>query len=498
MKTKHTAFAGLLLAVLIIASGPLLAQRLTGNKNVVSQERTVENFNGINVGGAFVVFFTQKNEVTLKVEADENLMDAITTKVKGDHLHISSSGLRNATKLNIYVTAPELNYINVSGAARFEGQNTLSAANLELIASGASEVNLDLEADELIVDASGASDVKIGGTVNTSFISASGASDVKARDLQSGTSTAEASGASNISVNSNQKVFKKTSGAGDVKVFGDPAIEVYEGGAVKTRTIRIEEDGSTTKVNSGSLNIEVTDGDSTTIIFGNKSLIVDDNGSVTFKKVKRTKFNGHWGGFSLGINGYVDDDYNINVPDEYNFLDLKYEKSIDVNLNFYEQNFNLVNNKLGMITGLGLRWNNYRLADNIQMVPDSAQIFGYPDTGTNWEKSKIVANYLTVPLILEYQTNPYSSANSFHVSAGMLLGWRFRTYTKMMTKEDGRNVSKIKGEDFHMNPFRYDATVRVGWGIINLYGTYSLNALFKDDKGPELYPFAVGISLVGW
>jgi hypothetical protein len=498
MKTIQTSIAGLLIAVLTIASGPLSAQRLTGNKNVVSQERTVENFTGINVGGAFAVFYTQKNEVTLMVEADENLLDAITTKVKGDHLHISSSGLRNATKLNIYVTAPELSYINVSGAARFEGQNTLSATNLVVQASGASEIKLDIEVDELAVDASGASDLKISGNAGVSNFSASGASNVKARDLQSGTSTAEASGAANISVNSNQKVFKKTSGAGDVKVFGDPSVEIYDENSSKIRTIRIEEDGSKTKVNAGSLNIEVTDGDSTTIIIGNKTLIVDDEGSVTFKKAKRTKFNGHWGGFTLGINGYVDGDMDINVPDEYDFLDLKYEKSIDVNLNFYEQNFNLINNKLGMITGLGLRWNNYRLADNIQMVPDSAQIFGYPDTGTKWEKSKIVANYLTVPLILEYQTNPYSSTNSFHISAGMLLGWRFRTYTKMMTKEDGRNVSKIKGEDFHMNPFRYDATVRIGWGVINLYGTYSLNALFKDDKGPELYPFAVGISLVGW
>jgi len=365
-------------------------------------------------------------------------------------------------------------------------------------ASGASEVKLDVEVDEITAVASGASDVKLSGEAGVSDFTASGAANIKARDLKSGTSTAAASGASNISVNSNQQVFKKTSAAGNVKVFGDPSVEVYDESSSKTRTIRVQEDGNVTRVNAGSLNIEVTDGDSTTIIVGNRSLIVDDRGSVTFKKVKRTRFNGHWAGFALGINGYVDQDFNINVPEEYSFLDLKYEKSIDVNLNFYEQNFNLVNNKFGMVTGLGIRWNNYRLGNNIQLVPDSAQIYGYSDTETDWEKSKLVANYLTLPLLFEYQTNPYSSTNSFHVSAGMILGWRFRTYTKMMTKENGRNVSKIKGEDFHMNPFRYDVTARIGWGVLNIYGTYSLNSLFKDGQGPELYPFAVGISLIGW
>lgn len=498
MKTLNQTLAGLLMAaVFVIAASPLSAQRLTGNKNVVKQERTVDNFTGIEVGGAFVVYLTIKDQTSLTVEADENLIDAITTKVKGDKLYISSSGLRNATRLNIYVSSPAISLLDISGAARLEGMNTLTAPNLDITASGASEIMLDLNVDDLNVDASGASDVKLTGMTGASRIMASGAADINARDLVSENSTVNSSGASSVSINSTEKVNTKTSGAGDIKVFGDPVIETTDGN-VKTKTYVVEEDGNTTRVNVGSVNIEVIDGDSTRVIVGNRELVVDDDGNVSFKRSKKNKFNGHWGGFDLGINGYVDDNFNTNVPAAYSFLDLKYEKSIDVNINFYEQNFNLINNQLGMITGLGVRWNNYRLADNIQLVPDSAQIYGYKDTGINWEKSKLVANYLTVPLLFEYQTNRFSSTNSFHITAGMMLGWRFRTYTKMMNQETGRNVEKIKGEDFHMAPFRYDAMARIGWGVINLYATYSLNTLFQDGQGPELYPFAVGITLAGW
>ena len=145
-----------------------------------------------------------------------------------------------------------------------------------------------------------------------------------------------------------------------------------------------------------------------------------------------------------------------------------------------------------------MRVSNFRFEDQrLILVNDSARIFGFSDPLVKWQKSKVVNNYLTVPLMLEYQTNPNSNRNSFHLSAGMIFGWKYRTYTKMMEKENGRNVVKNR-ETFHMSPFRYDLSGRIGWGVLNLYATYSLNTLFKKDEGPKLYPFAIGITITGW
>lgn len=500
MKKITQILAGLMAAFFIAAvASPLHAQRVTGNKKVVSQERNIGNFTGIDVGGAFDVYLTIKNETSLLVEADENLLDNITTKIRNDKLVISSSGIRNATKLNIYISAPEITYINTSGAASLEVSNTLSTDFLELIASGASDIRLDADVDELTTEASGASTVRLTGVAADHQVKASGAADVKAGELLTRTTSVAASGASGVTINAAEKVTRKISGAGTVKIAGSPEIIPADGSTGKSTTFRVDERGDTTRVIVGNMKLEVIDGDSTSVSIGNRSLVVDDSGNVTWqKKPRKVKFDGHWAGVELGINGYLNKDHQIDVPAGYDFLDLTYEKSIDFSLNFFEQNINLINNKFGLVTGVGVRWNNYRLKDNVILVPDSAAIFGFRDTETDWRKSKLVVNYLNVPLLFEYQTNPYSNKNSFHVSAGMILGWRFRTYTKMMNKESGRNVTKVKGESFHMNPFRYDATARIGWGIINLYATYSLNTLFRDDRGPELYPFAVGIQLVGW
>ena len=60
-----------------------------------------------------------------------------------------------------------------------------------------------------------------------------------------------------------------------------------------------------------------------------------------------------------------------------------------------------------------------------------------------------------------------------------------------------RNIVK-NHNSFYLQPFKFDATVRFGYGIINLFATYSLNTMFQSGRGPELYPVTAGITLVGW
>jgi len=213
---------------------------------------------------------------------------------------------------------------------------------------------------------------------------------------------------------------------------------------------------------------------------------------------RKNKFNGHWSGFDLGVNGYLSPDNDFSLPSSYQFLDLTMEKSINVKLNFLEQNFTLIRNHFGLVTGLGLEYNNYRFADDVVLTEDDNKVLKRlvnTDETRNYSKSKLVVDYLNVPLMLEYQTNKFSKSNSFHISGGMIFGLKIGSHSKLVfdsgDKQKDRNFTSL-------NPFKYDATVRIGWGVINLYADYSLGTMFKKDKGPELYPFAVGITLGNW
>ena len=56
--------------------------------------------------------------------------------------------------------------------------------------------------------------------------------------------------------------------------------------------------------------------------------------------------------------------------------------------------------------------------------------------------------------------------------------------TAEQADDGGKQKDKNPG-DFYLNPFKVDGIVKIGWGVINLYGTYSFSTLFRSGKGPE-------------
>ncbi len=227
-----------------------------------------------------------------------------------------------------------------------------------------------------------------------------------------------------------------------------------------------------------------------------------------------------------GFNGYVNPDFNMNFPKENEYLDLRMEKSIAVNLNFFEQNIPLSKNqKWGIVTGLGLNFNDYRFMRPTRLSMDSSAIEGYLYDDISIRKSKLSAMYLALPVLFEFQTAPAYHKNGFHINTGIVIGARLSSHTKIYYNElntpyfltqfvpDPENPDQGHYEivytavspndpkehhygDWFLQPFKFDATVRIGWNFLNFWANYSLNTMFREGKGPELYPWSAGITLV--
>ena len=273
----------------------------------------------------------------------------------------------------------------------------------------------------------------------------------------------------------------------------------------------------------GGVKVE-TVGDDTMVIYIKKGGHGDWNtnwSTMPCCKNKRNKFNGHWAGIDLGWNGYVNSDFNMNFPDEYNYLDLNTGRSMMVNLNPFELNVNIAKNHFGFTTGLGFQLSNYFFARDYTLYTelDSLAAFRVYDADGNvvtTVKNKLFVSYLTLPLLFEYQTNAKFKPNSFHFTLGVIGGLRLQSHQKQeftsydqtlyLETESGRVIESWQADDpvrknrdqFYLSPFKLDATARVGWSFLNFFATYSLTPMFQKDKGPELYPWTVGITLLGW
>jgi len=536
MKTKILQTIVIILTIVI--SNPIRAQ-IKGSGEITKHTIQLEAFDAVEAGGAQEVELINGDNFNVVIETNDNLQEYISYEIRNKELRFKYSKIKNYDKMKFYITAPLFTKITISGASELHSVGLLKGDHLRFQASGASEAKLNLDYDNLVTKVSGASELRLSGNVTSHIAEASGASEIKAGDLKTQTTVISGSGASECFVNAESNLTYTVSGGSSIKYTEKPKTIIIQNNSKTEKVVVINDsiqtsqynyDGDTTRVNVGSLNVEVIDGDTTRVTVGSRTLVVTENGNVTWERNKKPKFNGHWGGVELGINGYVTSDFNTSWGDEYQYLDLQYEKSTAVNLNLYEQNIALNKDKnIGLITGLGLSWNNYRFSGPTFLTPDSANLKGFYMVNTDGSnlsirKTKLTAMYLTVPLIFEMQTKQPRKINRFYFGVGILANIRLSTHTKIYFNEanksyklsdlstdppqvlpttyttpnsNDRNIVK-NHNSFHLQPFKFDATVRFGYGIINLFATYSLNTMFQKDRGPELYAWTAGITLVGW
>lgn len=246
-------------------------------------------------------------------------------------------------------------------------------------------------------------------------------------------------------------------------------------------------------------------GDETRIKIGKKQfrVVENDDGVVVFKSSAKNshdhnkncdKFKGHVGGFELGFNSYLTDFWSTKLKPEDSYLNLNTAKS-------YTWNFSLpclsigFTRHFGLATTLGVNFNKYRFDGNNSIAEGENGVIApyYPEEGITYSKSKLVTTYATLPLLLEVQI-PLSNTNrTINIGGGVIGAAKLGSHTKVVYNTGGKEKEKHK-DDFSLNTFRWGATGRVGYEFFQIYGTCYFTQMFEKDKGPELYPFEVGIA----
>ena len=267
-------------------------------------------------------------------------------------------------------------------------------------------------------------------------------------------------------------------------------------------TLQPNKKPDTTKLRIGQKSISIIkDGDETYIKVldekddKNKNFdfeMDDDDLQARPEKVHKGKFEPHWAGLEFGLNSYGQNYYSTEIPREYNYMDLNTSRSWNINLNLFDFGVGLIGNYVGIGTGLGLEFNNYIFDNHNSIGKDSfGNIINLPiDASVNVEKSKLATTYLTAPLLLEFQI-PTIDRQRIILSGGLIGGIKLGSHTKVI-KSDGNE--KVRS-DFNLSPYRYGVTIRIGFKHIMFFANQYITPLFEKGRGPEIYPFSLGISL---
>ncbi len=491
-------------------------------------------------GSMQVKLFPSDEEKLIIITPSFKQLQSVKIKQTGNTLSLRRESKNNNDIVKVAVHYKEIKSIECSGAIDVIAKDRIISNDLYLEMSGAIDVYLNLDVNQLKSDLSGAVDVTLKGKTHTHRVEISGAAELNAEELTTQITMFEASGASEANLYATEQIKGEKSGVADIHynhsakeiIINDKVVmsKKKSSGAFDDAQVYIihkkTQDSilvnfsdyihhiSDTITNDYSISIikgktkiyisNPETSENKNVFIGNddenndKNIIVINSDGISFlkriKKIfpKRKKFDGHWAGVSLGINGMMDVDRQLNFPSAYEKMALKYQKSINVSLNILEFELSLLRNnkKFGLVTGLGFMWDNYRFNNNVELNHESTQLMvDVADVNKNQTKSKLTVTYLNIPLLLELQSH---KKRSMYISAGVVGGWRIGTHTKV--KYGNGNKDKDR-DDFFMNPLRADLMVRMGLGVVSLYGSYGLVPLFLNGKGPKMYPFNVGIHI---
>ncbi len=519
-----------------------------------SATRTLANFSALKVNGALNVILIKGNENVVNITASniEDLKNVKTT-INNNQLVLSFNGesattvvtkKRGKTKritktrgsdIKIKLIYTNINRITQSGASTITALDTINTNSFFIKSSGASDIVLGIISDKLTLNTSGASDVKLAGSVNTLTTNLSGASDVKAGKLIAKNVIVKVSGAADVTLFADSAISGTISGAADVHIKGNPSYRNLNSTGVSTindysyglndnfkvkvgKNNKLAVTGDNVNLKMGENEVKVVNDTTRIKFFGYKLLVIDD--SVSLQKEDKKRRN-HWAGIDLGINGFVNNSGSFNLNNDANlaltnpkevtqFMELSYSKSWTVSVNFFEYFLKLKTHHFGLVTGVGMEWNNYELKHNVLLTAKGGNhvftnvntynqnyTWGEVDSNLTYSENRFKTFYINLPLLLELNTGNHKN-KSFHIDAGAIFGINLQSKMKYKYNLNGDNKKTKDKQSFNTNPFKMALTTRAGVGWFTIFATYNLTPLFENNRGPKLYPFSVGVTLLGF
>jgi hypothetical protein len=210
MKTFYPCLSHTLLLVFVallacschdVATSP---DQIVGSGRIVSQQRTLESFSGVHLTGIGSVYVTQDPTQSFRLEADDNIIDRVTTTVDNNVLTIGlQPGSYSKITINVFVSMKSVELLQLTGTGSFSTTNALQSKTLTCGIDGAGSMTLR-------------------GTATEQVVQVQGTGEVHSFDLTSTRCTVSLSGTGSVEVTATQHLDAAISGVGSIVYGGNP------------------------------------------------------------------------------------------------------------------------------------------------------------------------------------------------------------------------------------------------------------------------------------
>jgi hypothetical protein len=225
---------------------------------------------------------------------------------------------------------------------------------------------------------------------------------------------------------------------------------------------------------------------------------IAETATDVLKKKKPKKVSTNWFVYDIGFAGYNDNtNYATSaaqafvkpsgsVPASKGDFALKTSRVSNFNLWFFMQRVSIIESVLNLKYGLGIESNNYFFKSGITYV-DDISVYAKRGGMNELTKNKLVANYLTVPVMLNINTNPMKGKRGFQFSAGVSGGY----LSSARQKQKGPGGTDKTKSNFNLEQFKLSYVAELGLGPVKLYGSVATSPMHQ--YGVEQVPYTLGL-----
>lgn len=238
MKKLSILFILSLLVIAVMSS----CRKVSGSGPVVSETRSISGFREVKSDFSGDVFITQGSLYSVRIEAQQNIIDVIETVLNDGILTIrgkSNTIIRPDTRIKVYITMPDVEGLRVSGSGDMTVQNNVSASHLYLKVSGSGNITIPkLNAGSVDANISGSGEINIwDGTVSNEIIDIEGSGSMDFSGLMASAADVAISGSGDARVYATSTLKVRISGSGSVYYRGNPSIDVSISGSGKLKPL---------------------------------------------------------------------------------------------------------------------------------------------------------------------------------------------------------------------------------------------------------------------
>lgn len=197
---------------------------IKGSGHQVTENHKTGNFTDLKVSGGFKVNLKQDSSQTVNITADDNLMKYVHIESDGNELRVyCKKNVCGSGEMILNVGVRKLDRLEGSGAVDFVSDGKINTGDLSIHLAGASKVDMDLTAANLVTEGAGSSEINLKGQATSHRLDLTGAGKVHAFDFVVGKYDIHSTGAADCEINVLNDLNVNSTGASDVKYKGNPS-----------------------------------------------------------------------------------------------------------------------------------------------------------------------------------------------------------------------------------------------------------------------------------